>query len=121
MLCYAKQFVRQSQLWDFGEIACFVPHLVTVAKRYPPHPIAHRFDNDRPLPSGKDHATHAYDPLRSHRIPDHRECLFSERVARYDIVRRIEIASVELGARNEAVDLNRSIIFNWAWSSSGRT
>jgi hypothetical protein len=60
---------------------------------------------DDPFALGQHDAPECRQGLAAHRLPDHRKGLLPDRIVGGNVIGRIEIALVNLGARHEAVDI----------------
>ena len=70
-------------------------------------PLAHGLKGDRPLSGLEDHPAYAEELLAVQGIADHRKRLLAYGIAWCDVVRFLNVASVDLAARNEPLNVDR--------------
>ena len=116
---------------DIVEIVFRVPDLVRVAQRGRGEPLMPRLDHDNPLTLCEHDPPERYHALAAHSLADHGVGLLAGPTIRGDVVGGVEIALVDLVARNEGVDFDgvgaldrdgvKLIIVHWECRCSSRT
>ena len=82
-----------------------VPHFVVVAQRRPQHALAPGLDSKDMLTLRKNDACERNAPLVLHRVPDDSEGFLAALVFRYEVVRALVIALVDVFLGHEFVDV----------------
>ena len=98
---------RELQVRNVVEVSVLAPHLVGVAQQSCEDALAERFEEHHALAAGDHHPGDTRPALLPHGVPDDREGLLGDLVVRRDVVRRFEVAHIDLLARNEALDVDR--------------
>jgi hypothetical protein len=83
-----------------------------IAQRDAAKTHSHRLDHDRPLAVCQHDAPQAAEATGRHGVADDGECFEPDLVARGDVIRRVEIARIDLLARHEAIELDRARVLD---------
>ena len=94
---------------EIVEVAGGLAHLVGVEQRGPHEPLAPWLQHDHAFPLRQHHAAERDHGLAAHSVADDGEGVLADLVVGHKVVRRIEIALVDLRARHEAVDVDRML------------
>ena len=70
------------------------------------------------LALGQDHSAKAYHPLAAHCVSDDRKRLEGDLVFGDQVIRAVDLALIDLGFGNEAIDIDRCRLLSIATASS---
>jgi hypothetical protein len=107
MLGESQHVLRDLDLADVAEIERLISNLIRVPERGSEQTLPPRLKHDHVLALGQDHPAQRDHVLVAHRVADNRERLEGDLVLRNQIVRAVDVALVDFGLRQKAIDVDR--------------
>ena len=121
MACELNHLLRDARTWYAFEDLAFIAHFLVIAQRGAEHPLASGLDGKNMLAVRERDARERDPALVHHGVPDDGKCLLAALAVRYDVVRPLVVALVDVSS--SGTNLSMSIVcelsISPASSSSG--
>src|SRR5260370_19970164 len=97
---------RNGEVRQVAEVILGLAHLIGVAQRRSEEPLVIGLQRNHPLALRQHQPPERHHALAAHGLTNDRKGLLPDRLAGHDVIRSVEEALVDLGARHKAVDLD---------------